>query len=122
MVQTGQALDISTGVGAVVTGIYQRFPEPVYDADSGDVIQGNPTEYLVTVTLINYTAREAGPDVMLQTDQQALIVKADLPVQPQASDCVVLDGVTWRVVGWPPVVLGIVHVLQIRRESSAGAQ
>lgn len=120
MVTTGFQLGGGTGtLGQTVT--YQTFAEPTYDTLTGDVTTPSPQEYSLTAVLVGYTAREVLPDVVLATDMKALILQGDLPVTPQTRDCVVLDGITWRVVSVQKDPANTVWINQIRRESSEGA-
>jgi hypothetical protein len=122
MVQTGFAVGGSNGTGTLGRAVtYQTFAEPTYDTATGDVTTPSPTEYAVTAILVGYTAREVLPDVVLQTDMKALILKADLPVTPQTRDCLLIGGIPWRVVTVQDDTAQTVWILQVRRESSEGA-
>lgn len=118
----GAGFTLATGVGGIGrTVTYQRWTTPVYDPGTGEVNPGSATEYTLPAILIGYTAREVLPDVILQTDQKALVRKADLAVTPQAQDILVIDAVPWRVVQIQDDASQTTWILQIRRASSEGA-
>lgn len=107
-------------LGTLVT--YQRFSAAIYDPQTGDVLPGTVIESPnVSVILAEYDAHEVLPDVVLRTDQKALALRSDLPVTPQTTDCLLIDGICWRVVRIQTDPSGTIWILHIRRESSEGA-
>jgi hypothetical protein len=112
----------SQTLGRTVT--YQTFTTPLYNTLTGDVTTPAPSTATVTAVLVGYTAREVLPDVVLATDQKALILKSALDalaLTPQTRDVVVIDTVPWRVVSIQLDPASVTFILQIRRESSEGA-
>ena len=82
--------------GALITGTYNSLPAPTMNFTTGVVTQ-TPTTSTVEVVRSRFRRWEVDGIVITDSDERAMISKADLPATPTVRDTVTLGSVTYEV-------------------------
>lgn len=106
------AFNSSGDVPKAVT--YERHALGDYDPSIGERSRITSV-YALDAVIYGYEAIEIDDAAIKPNDQRALIRQAQLPVQPETTDTLIINGLEWGIVGISQDPAGATWELQLRR-------
>lgn len=97
-----------------VAATYERHALGNYDPAIGELARITSV-YAVDAFIFGYKAIEIDGEAVKPNDQRALIRQAQLPVQPETTDTLIIHGLEWGIVGISQDPAGATWEFQLRR-------
>lgn len=104
-----------TAAGDIPTAAtYERHALGDYDPAIGERARITSV-YAVDAIIYGYKAIEIDGEAVKPNDQRAIIRQAQLPVQPETTDTLIIHGLEWGIVGISQDPAGATWEIQLRR-------
>lgn len=82
---------------------------------STGAVSDSYSSYTIKVILADYTITERDGKTVLSTDRKAIIPVSKLTPTPKTNDIIVIDDVSWDVVGYKKDPADALYTIQIRK-------